>query len=228
MRLSFALTKYLNIELFDLQAYTPVMTNPTPTPVKLAIVSYSTYGTNHAMAQVAAEAARAAGAEVRLLKVPETAPQAVIDTQDAWKAQQERSADVQTATPADLEWADAYLFSSPTRFGGATSQMRAYIDTLGGLWGTGKLANKTFSAMTSAQNPNGGQETTLMTLYTMAMHWGAILVPPGYTDPVIFASGGNPYGASVTAGGQPLSDEDRATIAHQARRLVEVTARLNG
>ncbi|ALW88015.1 NAD(P)H:quinone oxidoreductase [Deinococcus actinosclerus] len=200
----------------------------TPSPVKLAIVYYSTYGTNHAMAQVAAEAARAAGAEVRVLKVPETAPQAVIDTQDAWKAQQERTADVPTATPADLEWADAYLFSTPTRFGGAASQMRAFIDTLGGLWGTGKLANKTFSAMTSAQNPNGGQETTLQTMYITAMHWGSIIVAPGYTDQAIFASGGNPYGASVTANGQPLSGEDRATIAHQAKRLVEVTAKLNG
>lgn len=200
----------------------------TPSPVKLAIVYYSTYGTNHAMAETAAEAARAAGAEVRVLKVPETAPQTVIDTQDAWKAQQERSADVPTATPADLEWADAYLFSTPTRFGGAASQVRAFIDTLGGLWGTGKLANKTFSAMTSAQNPNGGQETTLQTLYVTAMHWGSIIVAPGYTDQAIFASGGNPYGASVTANGQPLSAEDRATIAHQARRLVDVTAKLKG
>ena len=118
--------------------------------VKLAIVYYSTYGTNHQMAQTAAEAARAAGAEVRVLKVAETAPQAVIDTQDAWKAQQERSADVPTATPDDMEWADAYLFSTPTRFGSPASQIRSFIDTLGGLWGTGKLANKGFSAMTEA------------------------------------------------------------------------------
>ena len=34
--------------------------------VKLAVVYYSTYGTNHRMAEIAAEAARAAGAEVRL------------------------------------------------------------------------------------------------------------------------------------------------------------------
>ena len=80
--------------------------------------------------------------------------------------------------------------------------------------------------MTSAQNPNGGQETTLQTLYVTAMHWGAILVPPGYTDPVIFASGGNPYGASVTADGGPLKDADIASIQHQARRLVEVTQQL--
>jgi NAD(P)H dehydrogenase (quinone) len=58
------------------------------------------------------------------------------------------------------------------------------------------------------------------------MHWGAILVPPGYTDPAIFASGGNPYGASVTATGAPVGAEDAATIRHQARRLVQVAAKL--
>ena len=39
--------------------------------VKLAIIYYSSYGTNHQMAAIAAEAAKAAGAEVRLLKAPE-------------------------------------------------------------------------------------------------------------------------------------------------------------
>jgi NAD(P)H dehydrogenase (quinone) len=36
--------------------------------VKLAIVYYSTYGTNYAMAKAAADEAEAAGAEVRLRK----------------------------------------------------------------------------------------------------------------------------------------------------------------
>src|SRR5690625_6387680 len=40
------------------------------------------------------------------------------------------------------------------------------------IWSEGKLTNKTFSAMASAQNPHGGQETTLQTLYITAMHWG--------------------------------------------------------
>jgi NAD(P)H dehydrogenase (quinone) len=194
--------------------------------VRLAIVYYSTYGTNHQMAEVAAEAAREAGAEVRLLKARETAPEGVVNGQDAWRAQAERTASVPEATPDDLVWANAFLFSAPTRYGGAASQMRAFIDTLGPVWAEGKLANKAVSAMTSAQNPHGGQETTLQSLYVTFMHWGAILVPPGYTDPVIYASGGNPYGVSVAANGQPLTDEIKASIRHQARRLVEIAAKL--
>lgn len=194
--------------------------------VRLAIVYYSTYGTNHRMAEAAAEAAREAGAEVRLLKARETAPEGVVNGQDAWRAQAELTASVPEATPDDLVWSNAYIFSSPTRYGGAASQMRAFIDTLGPVWAEGKLANKVASAMTSSQNMHGGQETTLQTLYYSFMHWGAILVPPGYTDPVIYASGGNPYGASVTATGGPLSDTDLASIRHQARRVVEFAAKL--
>jgi NAD(P)H dehydrogenase (quinone) len=187
--------------------------------VKLAIVYYSTYGTNHQMAEIAAEAARAAGAEVRVLRAAETAPKEVVEGQDAWKAQAERSADVPVATPADMEWANAYLFAAPTRFGTIASQMRAFIDTLGGQWFSGALANKAVSAMTSAQNPHGGQESTLLGLYTTFMHWGAVIVAPGYTDQAIFAAGGNPYGYSHTAG-TDLDDKARAAIAHQATRLV--------
>jgi NAD(P)H dehydrogenase (quinone) len=195
--------------------------------VKLAIIYYSTYGTNHQMAEAAAEAAREAGAEVRLRRVRETAPEEVVRAQEAWSAQRERTADIPEATPEDMVWADGYLFSAPTRYGGAASQMRSFIDTLGPIWQEGKLANKTASAMTSAQNPHGGQETTLQTLYYTFMHWGAILVPPGYTDPSVFAAGGNPYGVSVTATGT-LGEESRAAIRHQARRLVEITAKLAG
>ncbi|HEX2253993.1 MAG TPA: NAD(P)H:quinone oxidoreductase [Thermoanaerobaculia bacterium] len=196
--------------------------------VKLAIVYYSTYGTNHQMAVTAAEAARGAGAEVRLRKVRETAPREVVEAQEAWAAHAKSTDEVGIAEPGDMEWADGYLFSAPTRYGGAASQMRAFIDTLGPLWMEGKLADKTASAMTSAQNPHGGQETTLQTLYFTFMHWGCILVPPGYTDAVIYAGGGNPYGASVTAGGEGLSEESRAIIRHQARRQVEMTRRLKG
>ena len=175
-------------------------------------------------AKIAAEAARATGAEVRLLKVAETAPQDVINGQDAWKAQVEKTADVPVATLADMEWANGYLFVAPTRFGSMPSQVRAFIDTLGGLWFEGKLANKAVSAMTTAQNDHGGQETTLKGLYTTFMHWGAILVPPGYTDPVLFEAGGNPYGYSGKPG--PIDDKAKAAIAHQARRLADYADRI--
>jgi NAD(P)H dehydrogenase (quinone) len=193
--------------------------------VKLAILFYSTYGTNQTMAEIAAEAARAAGAEARVLRIAETAPAEAVNSQDGWKAQVARASALPVATPADMEWANAYLFSTPTRFGGAASQVRSFIDTLGGQWFTGALANKAISAMTSAQNPHGGQEATILSLYTTFLHWGSVIVAPGYTDAAIFATGGNPYGYSHTQGAE-FDDKAKASIGHQARRLVDIAAKL--
>lgn len=192
--------------------------------VKLAIIYYSSYGTNYAMAKAAADEAEAAGAEVRLRKAKETVSPDIVNSVEPWRQQTERTAHIPDASPADLEWADAFLFSAPTRFGTVASQMRAFIDTLGPIWQKGSLANKAVSAMTSAQNLHGGQESTLLGLYTTFMHWGSIIVTPGYADPVIFASGGNPYGASALMG--EVSDEVQASIRFQTRRLLECAAKL--
>jgi NAD(P)H dehydrogenase (quinone) len=195
--------------------------------IKLAIVYYSTYGTNYQMASIAAEAAKTTDAEVRFRKAGETAPAEVVAGQEAWQAQADKTADIPVVTPDDLVWADAYLFSCPTRYGVQASQMRVFIDTLGPIWAEGKLANKAVSAMTSAQNTHGGQEQTLMSFYATAIHWGSIIVAPGYSDPAYYKTGGNPYGYSHTHG-QPFTDEDKASIRAQTRRLIEVAAKLAG
>ncbi|WP_375259210.1 NAD(P)H:quinone oxidoreductase type IV [Citreimonas sp.] len=191
---------------------------------KIAVIFYSTYGTNHQMAEVAAKAAEEAGAEVRVRRVAETAPAEVVQGQDAWAAQAEKTKDIPEVSHDDMTWADGYFISAPTRYGSAPSQLRAFIDTLGGLWFEGKLINKTVTATTSAQNVHGGQESTLLSLYQSVMHWGAIVVAPGYTDPVLFEAGGNPYGYSAEAG--KFDDKGRAAVAHQAKRLVEITGKL--
>lgn len=196
----------------------------TVTKPKIAVVYYSTYGTNYEIAKTAAEAAEAAGAEVRLRQVRETAPVEVVAGQEPWQAQQDKTSDVPVATPEDLVWADGFFFAAPTRYGVVASQMRAFIDTLGPVWSQGKLANKAVTATTSAGNQHGGQEVTLISLYTSFMHWGALIVAPGYTSDVIYASGGNPYGYSAKAG--EYDDAGRASVSHQAERLVEMARRL--
>ncbi len=138
---------------------------------KLAIVYYSATGINYQLAKWAEEAAREAGAEVRVVKVPETAPAAAIDSNPAWRAHYDSTKDVPEASSADLEWADAIIFSVPTRFGNMAAQAKQFIDVQGGLWAQGKLMNKVVSAMSSAQNPHGGQEATILSLYTSMYHW---------------------------------------------------------
>ncbi|MFD0859003.1 NAD(P)H:quinone oxidoreductase [Roseovarius aquimarinus] len=190
---------------------------------RLLILFYTTYGTNHRMAECAEAAAREAGAEVRLRRVRETAPQEVIDGQDAWKAQLERMKDIPEAVPEDMEWASAYLVSAPTRFSSMPSQMQTFFDTLGPLWQKGAMANKPASGMTSTQSAHGGQETTLMHLHATFIHWGCIVTAPGYTDDVMFELG-NPYGATAIAG--EVSDTVKGAIEHQTRRMIEIAEKL--
>ncbi|MBD1379420.1 NAD(P)H:quinone oxidoreductase [Metabacillus arenae] len=195
----------------------------TMSNIKLAIIYYSSSGTNYQLAKWAEEDAKEIGADVKVVKVAETAPQAAIESNPAWKAHVEATKDVPEVTLNDLEWADAIIFSVPTRFGNMPSQMKQFLDTTGGLWFNGKLANKVVSAMTSAQNPHGGQEATILSLYTTMYHWGAIVATPGYTDPVTFAAGGNPYGTSVTVDQNGKMVEDvQAAVKHQAKRTVTV------
>src|SRR5690606_9263961 len=191
--------------------------------VKLAIVYYSSTGTNYQLAQWAEEGAKEARAEVKIVKVPELAPPAAIESNPAWKAHVDSTKDVPEATSADLEWADAIIFSVPTRFGNVASQMKQFFDTQGGLWAQGKLVNKVVSEMSSAQNPHGGQEATILSLYTTMYHWGAIVVAPGYTDQSVYVGGGNPYGTSVTVDQEGKMVEDvEGAVKHQARRTITV------
>ncbi|MCI3926925.1 NAD(P)H:quinone oxidoreductase type IV [Paenibacillus sp. TRM 82003] len=196
--------------------------------LKMAIVYYSSTGTNYKMSKMAEEAARAAGAEVKLMKVQELAPQSAIESSPAWKAHVEATKDVPVVTLDDLQWADAVLFSCPTRFGNVPAQMKQFLDTTGGLWFQGKLVNKVVSAMTSAQNLHGGHEATILSLYTTMHHWGAIIAAPGYTDPVIFGAGGNPYGTSVTVDQDGNMKEDiQAAVAHQVKRMLDIAGKIN-
>lgn len=197
--------------------------------VKLAIIYYSSTGTNYQMARWAEEAAKEAGAEVRVVKAAELAPMEALEANPAWKAHAEETKDVPEASSDDIEWADAILFSVPTRFGNLPSQMKQFIDTQGGLWGAGKTVNKVVSAMSSAGNPHGGQEATILSLYTAMAHWGAIIVPPGYTDDALYGAGGNPYGTSVTQGQDGSMVEDvQAAVKHQAKRTIDIAGRIVG
>ena len=56
---------------------------------------------------------------------------------------------------------------------------------------------------------HGGQESTILALNNTLYHWGAIVLPLGYTVHEVFNGGGNPYGASYTSGHEVT---DRTTL----------------
>jgi NAD(P)H dehydrogenase (quinone) len=195
---------------------------------KIAIIYYSATGNAYVVAQAVAAGAEAAGAEVRLRRVRELAPDEAIASNKGWESHLASTQHVEEATLADLEWADGFAFGTPTRFGVVSAQLKQFLDTTGPLWAKGALANKAFTAFTGASYAHGGQEATLFSIYTVAYHWGAIVVPPSYTDKTIGKAGGNPYGTSYTdPRGASLPEETLAAARHQGVRLARYAAVLS-
>jgi NAD(P)H dehydrogenase (quinone) len=194
-----------------------------PELTKVAVVYYSSTGTVYELAKSIVEGAEKAGAEVRLRKVAELAPEEAIASNAGWASHVAETQDVPVATAEDILWADAVIFGSPTRFGNVSSQLKQFLDTLGGLWAQGLLADKVYSGFTAASTGHGGLESTLLALYNTMHHFGGIVVAPGYTDPVKFADG-NPYGTSHVAGqgDRPVDDTARNAGQYQGQRVVRI------
>ena len=189
---------------------------------RVLITYYSATGSVHRLAEAVQAGAEAAGAEVRLRRAPELAPAEAIASNEDWARHVAETHDrIPEVELADLEWADGYAWGTPTRFGGPAAQLKQFIDTAGSLWQEGKLADKPVTTFVSAAEQHGGLESTILALNNVFYHWGAIIVPVGYTDDTVYASGGNPYGTSWPAG-FPSSMPDEATLAaarYQGSRL---------
>lgn len=191
-------------------------------PAHILVAYYSATGSVHRLAEAVRDGAEAAGAEVRLRRVAELAPAEAIASNPDWERHKSQTDDqVEVARLDDLEWADGYAFGTPTRYGAPAAQLKQFIDAAGGLWQEGKLADKPVTTFVSSAEQHGGQEATILSLNNVFYHWGALIVPLGYTDDVVFAAGGNPYGTSWPAGfPSAMPDETVLECArYQGRRL---------
>lgn len=188
---------------------------------KIAIIYYSSTGHTYQLAQAVEEGARSLGAETRLRKVHELAPDQAIASNQGWQQHLVATQDVPEATLDDLEWADGLVFGTPTRYGNVAAQLKQFIDTTGPLWFQGKLENKAIGGFTGSNVAHGGQEATLLALFNTFYSWGSVIVPPGYGDPVVYGAGGNPYGVSYTASpdGSGVSQEVLAAGRYLGQRV---------
>ncbi len=196
---------------------------------KILIPFYSRTGTVEALALAVAEGARSAGAEVRLRRAREVVSPEIIAGVPGWKQSAEAmNAKYEAPTPDDAVWADGVIFGTPTRFGSMTSELKAYIDSLGGLWAEGKLNGKAGSAFAGSSQMHGGNESTVISLWNPLAHLGFIIVPTGYADGAMFAGAGSPYGASVISGHPPAgpSEAEIAVARFQGSRVTQVAAKL--
>jgi NAD(P)H dehydrogenase (quinone) len=198
--------------------------------IKVLVAFYSRNGTVENLANAVAEGAEASGAEVRLRRAREFVSQEVMGKAPGWIDSASRmNALYGPPSEEDADWADAIVFGTPTRFGAVSAELKAYVDSLGGLWAQGKLAGKVGSVFSATSSLHGGNETTIMSLYPPLAHLGFIIVPLGYTDPALYKAG-SPYGATASTGRdrRPLTDDERAVARYQGKRVAQVAAALRG
>ena len=80
-------------------------------PTQVAVIYYSATGNVHKLAEAIADGARETGADVRLRRVRELAPEEAIQENQAWARHRDETANtVEEATLGDLEWADGFAF----------------------------------------------------------------------------------------------------------------------
>jgi NAD(P)H dehydrogenase (quinone) len=181
---------------------------------------------------VAAGAKEMPGTEVGLFQVKELLSDEILDKMHAREARR-TFAHIPFADPQQLVDADAIIIGSPTRYGSVTASMQNFLDATGSLWAAGKLIGKIGSGFTSTASQHGGQETTLVGLYTFFIHQGMLICGAPYSITELLTlnemTGGTPYGASTIAGdhGQRAPSQNELTIARkQGRHAAEMAAKL--
>lgn len=203
-------------------------------PAKVHVIFYSTYGHVYRLAEAIAEGVlEVPGVEVEVFQVAETLPADVLQKMGAVDARK-AFAHVPVADPKRLAEADAIVLGSPTRYGSAAAQMRAFLDATGGLWASGALIGKVGSAFTSTASQHGGQETTLLAMSTFFFHMGMAIVGVPYSSQELTylddVSGGTPYGASTIAGprGERQPTENELAVARaQGRHVAGFAAKVS-
>jgi len=199
-------------------------------PTKILIVFYSRNGTMETFANAVAEGARAEGAEVRLRRAREVVSRDVMAKAPGWVENADRmNAEYEAPTSEDAEWADAIIFGTPSRFGAVCAELKAFIDSLVGLWAQGTLNDKPASVFSASSVLHGGNEATILSLYPPLSHLGMIIVPLGYSDPSLYKAG-SPYGATAATGRgderRLPNDPEKAVAIHQGRRVTRIAAKL--
>lgn len=204
------------------------MADQTSDPTRLLIVYYSRSGSVEKLASAAADAAREAGAVVRMRRTREVVDAAAMAKVDGWIDNAARqNALYEAPSHEDAEWADAILFGTPSYFGAMATELKTFLDLLGPQWKRGALAGKVGGAFAAASWPHGGSEVVTLSLYAPMAHLGMVILPTGYTDEAMLEAG-SPYGASTIVGkeNRPPRSEDLNAARHQGRRMVAIAGAL--
>ena len=183
---------------------------------KIVVVYHSGYGHTAVQADaVRRGASDVAGAEVALIPVDE----------------REQKWDV-------IDAADAIIFGSPTYFGSASAQFKAFLDETSSRWLEGRWANKLAAGFTTSAGMSGDKLATLQQINHFAMQHGMVWVglglPPGNNTSTGSPEDLNRLGGFLGAMSQADADappevapagSDIRTAEYLGRRVAEAAER---
>lgn len=123
----------------------------------IVIVYHSGYGHTQKLAEAVHAGAQDAGATVRLLAV----------------------GDIDDASWAALDAADAIVFGAPTYMGGPSAQFKQFADATSKAWFTQKWKDKIAAGFTNSASMNGDKFSSIQYLWTLSQQHGMIWVGTG-------------------------------------------------
>lgn len=183
---------------------------------KIVVVYHSGYGHTAVQADaVRRGASEVAGADVTLIPVEERAQK--------WDV---------------IDAADAIIFGSPTYFGSASAQFKAFLDETSSRWLEGRWANKLAAGFTTSAGMSGDKLATLQQINHFAMQHGMVWVglglPPGNNTSAGSPEDLNRLGGFLGAMSQADADvgpevapagSDLRTAEYLGRRVAETAVR---
>jgi NAD(P)H dehydrogenase (quinone) len=203
--------------------------------LKIVIVYYSRFGVVRRLAECVAEGARRVEAvSVEMLEI-EDSPIEETGPGMAESDMVRRRA----AILNQLISADALIVGAPGYFGSMASPVKRLFEDCATSstppvtdrsrpWRHFHFHDKVGAAFTSTGTLHGGNEQTLLSILTMFMHFGMIVVTPGQQQPILEVDAA-PYGATAISGpeGDRLPDAAAEEAARRlGERVAEVTIRL--
>jgi NAD(P)H dehydrogenase (quinone) len=210
------------------------MFDPDPR-IKVLVVYYSRFGVVQRLAECVAEGARKEeGAEVELLEVGDHPIEEVLTGESEAEMARRRAAILNR-----LASADALIVGAPGYYGSMASPVKRFFEDCGTAsdplvtdrtrpWRHFNLHSKIGAAFTSTATPHGGNEQALLSILTMFMHFGMILVTPGQQQPIL-ENDSPPYGGTAVTGPEgdrPPTKSEEQTARKLGQRVAQVAIAL--
>jgi NAD(P)H dehydrogenase (quinone) len=206
----------------------------TNRPLRVLIVYYSRFGAIKELAKLIGDGVgKVHGASAEYLAVEEQ-PLGEARNGETNEQVQQRRGEISDR----LARADALIVGGPAYFGSMASPLKRFFEDCATAestildrtrpWHHYLFRDKPGAAFTSSATPHGGNEQALLSILTMLIHLGMIVVTPGQRGPILEQPSA-PYGATAItgpSGHRKLSDQEQDEARYLGERVATIAGRL--